>query len=68
MTSDLGLAYNPSGWGLAARSNHIYSDYMMAGITIAFLFRRELYSNVLQYLVCSIVKNLLTQWETEEEN
>ena len=42
---------------------------MTAGITIAFFFRRKLRLNVFNdTLVCSIVKNLLTQWETEEKN
>lgn len=35
MTSDLGLARNLSGLGLAAGSNHIYPGYVMAGITIS---------------------------------
>jgi hypothetical protein len=42
MTSDLGLARNLSGLGLAAESNHIYPSHVTAGITIAFPLRREL--------------------------
>ena len=33
MTSDLGLARNLSGLGLAAKSNHIYPSHVTAGIT-----------------------------------
>ena len=33
MTSDLGLARNLSGLGLAAESNHIYPSHVTAGIT-----------------------------------
>ena len=68
MISDLGLAHNLFGLGLAAGSNPIYPDYMTAVITIAFSLRCELRSNVWWSLVCSLVKNLLIQWETEQEN
>lgn len=47
MTSDLNIAFNLSGLGLAAKSNNIYSGHVMALITIAFPLRRKLYSNVL---------------------
>ena len=33
MTSDLGLAHNLSGLGLAAGSNHIYQGHVTAVIT-----------------------------------
>ena len=47
MTSDLGLACNLSGLGLAVGSNYIYPGHVTAGITIGLFFRRELCSNVL---------------------
>ena len=47
MTSDLGLALNFSGLGLAARSNHIYLGNMIADITIAFFLSHELCLSVL---------------------
>ena len=44
--SDLSLARNLSGLGLAAGFNHIYSDHVTAVITIAFSLERELRLNV----------------------
>ena len=68
MTSDLGLVYNFSGLGLTTGSNNIYPGHVTTVITIAFLFTRKLRWNILWCLIHSLVKNLLIQQETEEEN
>lgn len=58
MISDLGLAHNTPSLGLAAAFNHIYQDDVTAIIIIIFSLRHKLNLNVLQYLICSMVKNL----------
>lgn len=39
MTSDLGLVLNFFGLGLVTRSNHIYPNHVMAGITLQIKLR-----------------------------
>ena len=60
MKSNLGLVLNVFGLGLVAWLNYIYPRHVTAIITIAFFFRRKFRLNVLWYLICSMVKNLLT--------
>lgn len=68
MSFDLSLVRNFSVLGLLARSNHIYSGQITAFITITSSFRRELHSNVVCSLIHNMVKELPTQYGTEEEN
>lgn len=50
MISHLGLALNLFNLGLAAKFKHIYSDYVMAVITISYFFYNLSFINLL--LIC----------------